>query len=172
MFDSLANWIRWHLARGRLAHPKTGSTDGAARLTLAPSPTSKSASSEQRTVSPPFDRLALRYDAYGARFATAYVPFLITTATRLRLPVARVLDIACGTGTLARALAPHCEHIVGLDASSAMLAVARRLSEPFSQLTFVEGDFRAFDLNDSFDAVVCTSDSLNYLADPQELRIV
>ena len=40
------------------------------------------------------------------------------------LPVsldAQVLDIATGTGEFARALAPHVEKVIGLDATDAML---------------------------------------------------
>jgi SAM-dependent methyltransferase len=53
-----------------------------------------------------------------------------------------------------------------------MLAIARRSSGQNPQHTFVEGDMRSFDLCDRFDAVVCMSDSLNYLAEPGQLRDV
>jgi len=41
-------------------------------------------------------------------------------------PASVVLDIGCGTGSLALRLAPSAGHVHGLDASSAMIAIAER----------------------------------------------
>ena len=38
-----------------------------------------------------------------------------------------LLDIGCGPGTVARALAPHFQHVVGLDPSDGMIQNARLL---------------------------------------------
>ncbi|KAJ6446990.1 methyltransferase domain-containing protein [Purpureocillium lavendulum] len=38
-----------------------------------------------------------------------------------------LVDVGCGPGLAARALAPHFEHVIGLDPSEGMLAVARTL---------------------------------------------
>src|SRR4051794_12155106 len=40
-------------------------------------------------------------------------------------PIGRALDIACGTGMSAVAIADHADHVVGVDASPEMLRVAR-----------------------------------------------
>lgn len=71
-------------------------------------------------------------------------------------PVAgqRVLDVACGTGVVAREIAhrvPDAE-ITGLDLNPAMLEVARRLDP---QISWLEGDALALPFADgSFDLVV------------------
>jgi len=41
----------------------------------------------------------------------------------------RVLDVACGTGIVSRALAPFVESITGIDVTSAMLTQARLIAE-------------------------------------------
>ena len=79
----------------------------------------------------------------------------------LRLsPEQRVLDLGCGTGDdtrrLARLVAPGGE-VVGIDASAAMIEVARRrLLGTGVPASFHVGDAMALDLpTDSFDAVRC-----------------
>jgi ubiquinone/menaquinone biosynthesis C-methylase UbiE len=70
---------------------------------------------------------------------------------------ARVLDLGCGTGAVARTLAalPGVGEVVGIDPSSVFIGQARRLSEGIAGLSFEVGDGRALGLPDgSFDAVV------------------
>ena len=82
--------------------------------------------------------------------------------------VRSVLDLCCGTGLLAGELIARSYRVVGVDASEAMLALARERLGPeveLSRMTLpdlvVEG---------VFDAAVCTFDGLNYLT-PDELRL-
>ncbi|HWD01369.1 MAG TPA: class I SAM-dependent methyltransferase [Amycolatopsis sp.] len=66
-------------------------------------------------------------------------------------PGQRALDVACGTGTSARALARPGVEVVGCDFSPGMLAVARRR---VPELRFVPGDALDLPFQDgSFDAV-------------------
>jgi SAM-dependent methyltransferase len=64
--------------------------------------------------------------AYGARppYPERVVALLVGLATDDR---ARVLDLGCGTGELARRLAAHVQHVTAVDHSSPMLAQARAL---------------------------------------------
>jgi SAM-dependent methyltransferase len=81
--------------------------------------------------------------------------------------VRSVLDLCCGTGLLAEQLIARGYHLVGVDASAAMLAVAReRLGPdvPLHRVTLPD-----LDVQGVFDAAACTFDGLNYL-DPDELR--
>jgi len=76
---------------------------------------------------------------------------------RLR-PEDVVLDVACGTGVVARAAAGRASQgqVTGLDLNSAMLAVARRVTEAGASIRWVQGT--ALDLPfppGSFDAVLC-----------------
>ena len=71
---------------------------------------------------------------------------------------ARVLEVGCGPGPVARALAvwPGVGEVVGLDPSPRFLELARELAGDIRNLTFVEGDARcSLPLDDAtFDVVV------------------
>ena len=69
-----------------------------------------------------------------------------------------VLDVACGTGIVARHAAERVRptgHVTGLDLNPAMLAVASRLGP---DVTWQQGDVAALPFDDdSFDVVTCQS---------------
>jgi len=72
----------------------------------------------------------------------------------------RVLDLACGTGLIARLAAPQvgsAGQVTGLDFNAGMLAVARSRPPPSGAAIFwVEGSALAMDLPDaSFDVILC-----------------
>ena len=82
--------------------------------------------------------------------------------------VRSVLDLCCGTGLLAGELIERGYRVVGVDASDAMLALARKRLGPeveLSRMTLPELAGEGV-----FDAAVCTFDGLNYLT-PDELRL-
>lgn len=65
----------------------------------------------------------------------------------------RLLDVACGTGCLAREAAGRGATVTGLDCNAGMLAVARRLDDT---VDWREGTAEALPFGDaSFDAVAC-----------------
>ena len=84
------------------------------------------------------------------------------------LPGERILDLATGTGIVAREAAPFVGdrgRVVALDINPAMLAVARSLPEPAgASIEWLEGDAAALPLPDAaFDAVLCQQ-GLQYFA--------
>lgn len=82
--------------------------------------------------------------------------------------VRSVLDLCCGTGLLARELIARGYRVVGVDASEAMLALARARLGP--EVTLGRATLPDLTAGGAFDAAVCTFDGLNYLA-PDELRL-
>ena len=72
------------------------------------------------------------------------------------LPGGRVLDVACGTGVLTKALAEAGAKVIGIDASEGYLEGAR-LHRSHPNIAYEHGDIRhmRFD-NDAFDAAVST----------------
>ena len=102
-------------------------------------------------------------------------PAISTPWTRVLLEYAaprcgeRALDLACGTGSVARQVAPMVGaegKVVALDVSPAMLAVARALPPPAgAPIKWREGDAVQLDLpNGSFDLVLCLQ-GLQFFAD-------
>jgi SAM-dependent methyltransferase len=68
----------------------------------------------------------------------------------------RALDSGTGTGALAFALSPHVREVVGIDNEPAMLAEARSRAGAFPNVSFVEGDATALDVETaSFDLAGC-----------------
>lgn len=62
-------------------------------------------------------------------------------------PGERWLEAACGPGLIARKLAPHVGHVLGVDATPAMVEVARREAAGIANATFAVGDATALDLD-------------------------
>jgi predicted TPR repeat methyltransferase len=80
--------------------------------------------------------IAALFDDYAPRFEQALVdslgyrgPALLRdalAACRNGLAFRRMIDLGCGTGLMAQAMAGACEEIIGVDLSAKMLAVAER----------------------------------------------
>lgn len=66
-----------------------------------------------------------------------------------------VLDLGCGTGLLAAALAARGHAIVGVEPAEQMLQVARK-REPGGSVTWIQADARQLDLPQRFDRVIAT----------------
>ena len=74
-----------------------------------------------------------------------------------------VLELACGTGNAACALASLGYVVSGYDASEEMIAVAREKAESRQDLQFEVRDLRDLGGVGDFEAAICLYDSLNYL---------
>lgn len=79
---------------------------------------------------------------------------------------ASILDVCCGTGTMAEALALEGLDVAGVDASEPMIRVARRKG----MATYHVGDVTSVRLGRTFEAAFSFFDSLNYVASLPGLR--
>ncbi len=104
--------------------------------------------------------------SYGKRAA-----FLVKRFRESAIPVHSVLDLACGTGTIACLLAAEGYQVIATDGSEEMLtqaaAKAALLEEP---PLFLHQSMSRLRLLEPVDAVVSTLDSLNYLTREKDLR--
>jgi ubiquinone/menaquinone biosynthesis C-methylase UbiE len=104
------------------------------------------------------------YYAWSKRVYAAFAPFYDLVASPLRSvrgkvaaiaaldARSRVLDVATGTGSQARAFAEKAGEVVGIDLSEAMLHIARKKNRA-SNLTFCQGDAAELPFEDGrFDA--------------------
>lgn len=72
-----------------------------------------------------WDNLAERYSRKPVSNLASYQRKLDITRARLR-PADVILDVGCGTGSLALELAPGVAHVHALDYSAAMIGIGRR----------------------------------------------
>ncbi len=89
----------------------------------------------------------------------------------------RVLELACGTGTVALEFAQRGCEVVGVDISEGMVTVAREKAQKMGLAKvarFYVQDIATLDLSDEvpFDLAVCLFDSLNYIVEPERLAQV
>ena len=73
-----------------------------------------------------------------------------------------VLDIACGTGTLADCFEKEGYSVTAFDASNAMIAEAKKKNK---RVHFFVDTMETFSLPTTFDLVVCMYDSINHITD-------
>lgn len=82
----------------------------------------------------------------------------------------RVLDVACGEGTFAVAMAGAGYDVTGIDDSERMLQYARKLAKKEKvRAKFHKQDMRSLSFVNEFDLVTCWFDSLNYLLELKDL---
>lgn len=126
----------------------------------------------------PYEALAAAYDLSGqSRFSLKMVRYVLDWLATRRIKPIRVVDLACGTGAAAVALARRRFAVVGIDGSACMLDRARCRAERWG----VEVEWQQADLatlpervgsgsGSPFDLALCLYDSLNHLTDPSDFR--
>ncbi len=93
-----------------------------------------------------------------------------------------ILELACGSGILARLLAKDGYAVHATDLSSDMIQVAENaeflledavqagLQQDFANLHFAVMDMRSFVMQEEYDAILCFCDSINYVLELDEIR--
>ena len=120
-----------------------------------------------------YDALASSYDglmadgSYRKRAA-----FLERLFRRSAIPVHTVLDLACGTGTIACLLAERGYQVTATDGSEEMLTQAMRKAAALDGQPplFLHQSMPRLRLIEPVDAAVSTLDSLNYLTRERDIR--
>lgn len=119
---------------------------------------------------PPYSRYAEIYDrdqTYFSRETALYLPRLLKARGWYGQ---RILDLACGTGTLAIELVRQGYEVWGVDLSADMLHQAEKKAVKSKQnVQFRRQDMRQLQLPQAFDLVTCAYDSMNYILDLAEI---
>lgn len=108
-----------------------------------------------------YDRLILEDIDYNA-----IADYVEATLVRLGKKAELVCDLACGTGTLTDILQKRGYDMIGIDLSPEMLHIAR---EKNSDILFLNQDICSFELYGTVDALLCMTDSLNYIETDEDL---
>jgi len=104
-------------------------------------------------------------------YSERMVELLPTVLDRFDARPQMVLDIACGEGTFAVAMAKKGFRVTGVDQSPQMLQFARQRAERENvEVAFLLQDMRSLSFEERFDLVTCWFDSLNYLLELEDLQ--
>ena len=114
----------------------------------------------------PYEKFAQIYDSIMPdNFYGNYYEFVIEILQKLESKPASILELACGTGKLARLFLDRGYNIEGLDLSTNMLKVAQAKGLKVYQSNMID-----FELNRKYDLILCVYDSLNYLQKGSDLQ--
>ncbi len=82
-----------------------------------------------------------------------------------------IVDLGCGTGTIALSLAKKGFHLTGIDLSQSMINVANeKINDNLkSNVSFKKGNIINFTLKENVDCMISTCDSFNYILDDADL---
>jgi len=105
----------------------------------------------------------IRFDRFSLSLA-GHIEELIS-----RTNAVRILEMACGTGSLLARLDLPGKKLVGLDLSPEMLAEAKKKC---GRSRLVNGSITALPFHQPFDLVLCLYDSMNYLLEEKDLVAV
>lgn len=82
-----------------------------------------------------------------------------------------ILDLACGSGTLAILLKLKGYNVEGLDLSSSIIDVAKEKAKMHHlNIPFYVDDMTSFKLNKKYDIITCFFDSVNFLENKDKLN--
>ena len=83
----------------------------------------------------------------------------------------KILDLACGTGSITVPLAKRGYSLTGLDLSAEMLALAQEKSDEAKvKIRLSEQNIAAFQAGNGFEAVICSFDGINYLTSARDVQ--
>ncbi len=118
-----------------------------------------------------YERFACFY-AKGAypKYSERMAEILPAVLERFGAKPQTILDLACGEGAFARAMAKKGFQVTGVDLSPKMLQIAQeRAQRENVKVEFLLQDMRSLSFEEKFDLVTCWYDSLNYLLKLEDL---
>lgn len=125
-------------------------------------------------LTPPYEKFAYAYDRMMKNVNyTRWCDYIESIFGLYGHKPKKILDVACGTGALTVLLASKGYQMTGLDKAMGMLDVAKqKAARQNLQITFQHGNMLNFQIDQMFDAILCTYDSINYAENEDELKTV
>lgn len=127
-----------------------------------------------KQLTPPYEKFAYAYDRMMRNVNyRRWARYIESLFEKHDCKPRRILDVACGTGTLTVLLAAKGYELTGVDRAAGMLHIAQEKARALDvHIDFHQGDMLNFQFNEQFDAILCTYDSINYALDEDELSSV
>jgi ubiquinone/menaquinone biosynthesis C-methylase UbiE len=108
--------------------------------------------------------------SYGKDFSELVLPRLLSAIRRHRISGDTLVDIACGTGSLALSMARRGWKVSGVDASQGMIdAASKKFHDARLPAELIVSDMRYFVLPHQVALATSFFDGLNHLLEPGEL---
>lgn len=130
-------------------------------------------SASRPTSSPPYSILAAGYDFVMSHVDYDFwAEYIYNLLCRHQPDADTVLELGCGTGSLAIALQPMGGYrYLATDISAEMIAVARRKADEENvDVRFARADFTDFQTDEPVDVVLLLYDGLNYILEEDPIR--
>lgn len=107
---------------------------------------------------------------YGKDYSSLIFPRILRTFRKYGIQATRLLDVACGTGSLALLLRPYGWQVWAVDGSTGMVREARSKFRPYRhQIHAGQQDMRGLHVRTRVDVCTCMFDSINHLTTLRDL---
>ncbi|RJP24292.1 MAG: class I SAM-dependent methyltransferase [Candidatus Omnitrophota bacterium] len=104
----------------------------------------------------------------------SWAQHVISLCKRYKIRIHKILELACGTGSLALKLVKDGYQVVGIDLSEQMLEQANgKFAAEGLAISLYRGKMESFSslrLDHDFDLITCLYDSLNYLLEEEDVK--
>lgn len=95
--------------------------------------------------------------------------YIISILHKYHIKEGKLVELGCGTATLALLLAQQGYHITGIDNSPDMLSIAAEKLTYNCNIALQLQDMSDLTLEDTYDGFYCVCDSLNYLVSKEDI---
>ncbi len=99
----------------------------------------------------------------------SWVNYLCDIKIKYKLRGSKVLDLACGTGTLSLLLRDKGYKVWSLDNSDSMLNIFKSKIKKWERIKIIKASMSNFSLAENFDLIICLFDSMNLILHRNEL---
>lgn len=124
--------------------------------------------------SAPYTKFAVAYDEMMDNVDyVRWANYMHNLFVHYRCQPSKVLELACGTGSILVKLAQKGYEMWGVDRAAEMIEIAQMKADKADQkVELFQGDMRYFSFDEKFDAVLCLYDSINYILKKDEMMQV